>query len=88
MAHSIPIGKWLDEIRDDFTKVCKALHISGDQDAAEQVKLLIKLDADGKTPCSAVLSLSDIYSHPRPRRRSSQDLANPRLPCHSFNSPR
>jgi hypothetical protein len=53
----IPIGKRLDEIRDDFTEACKALHISEDQDAAEQVKLLIELDADGKTPCFAVLSL-------------------------------
>ena len=52
----IPIGQRLDEICDDFTEACKALHISGDQDAAEQVKLLTELNADGKTPCFAVLS--------------------------------
>jgi hypothetical protein len=53
----IPIGKRLDEIRDGLTEAYKTLHISGDQDAAEQVKLLTELDADGKTPCFAVLSL-------------------------------
>jgi hypothetical protein len=53
----IPIGKRLDEIRDDFTEAYKALHISGDQDAAGQVNLLVELDADGKTPCLAVISL-------------------------------
>jgi len=53
----IPMEEWLNGIRNDFTEVCKALHISGHQDAAEQVKLLTELDADGKTPCFAVLSL-------------------------------